>query len=423
MMVVINLGQILINWQHSNKVWQYGVVVIHILNLQRISRSFAALKRKIAQVFQDNNSVLGECAQINTRRIYYLAIIAIPLRIIDIFLFAFTKSYDTPVLKTWSQGIIASHSILLVLMIGFFLTTYRLRKRTEPNTTMFVLQYIVVVVIMASGIAIVTFDQLVTTNITPFLLICIICGSIFLIRPLASFIIYVTSYMAYYYLIALTITDPQILLSNRVNGITAVGVGFLLSFILWHYNYTTIIQKRRIESQQKQLEQMAYYDPLTDLPNRRLLEKLIKRELASMQRYGQETVIIMLDVDDFKQINDTYGHQVGDSILMQLADLLQNNIRETDTVARFGGEESIILMPNTSVEEGYIFAERIRKIIMEKVFSIGSDTLQITSSFGVSSMGDINSQNLEDYYLLADKALYLAKQSGKNRVEKAQEVC
>jgi diguanylate cyclase (GGDEF)-like protein len=396
-----------------------------MLNLQKISRSFAfaALKRKIAQVFQDNNSVLGECAQINTRRIYYLAIIAIPLRIIDIFLFAFTKSYDTLALKTWSQGIIASHSVLLVLMIGFFLTTYRLRKRTEPNTTMFVLQYIVVVVIMASGIAIVTFDQLVTTNITPFLLICIICGSIFLIRPLASFMIYVASYMAYYYSIALTITDQQILLSNRVNGITAVGVGFLLSFIIWHYNYTNIIQKRRIESQQKQLEQMAYYDPLTDLPNRRLLEKLIKRELASVQRYGQETVIIMLDVDDFKLINDTYGHQVGDSILMQLADLLQNNVRETDTVARFGGEEFIILMPNTSVEEGYSFAERIRKTIMEKVFSVGSVTLQITSSFGVSSMGDINSQNLEDYYLLADRALYLAKQSGKNRVEKAQEVC
>ena len=79
-----------------------------MLNLQKVSRSFTALERKIAQVFQDNNSVLGECAQINTRRIYYLAIIAIPLRIIDIFLFAFTKSYDTLVLKTWSQGIIAS---------------------------------------------------------------------------------------------------------------------------------------------------------------------------------------------------------------------------------------------------------------------------------------------------------------------------
>ena len=79
---------------------------------------------------------------------------------------------------------------------------------------------------MASGIVIVTFDQLVTTNITPFLLISIIIGVVFLIRPLASFIIYVASYMAYYYSIALTITDQQILLSNRVNGITAVGIGF-----------------------------------------------------------------------------------------------------------------------------------------------------------------------------------------------------
>ncbi|NMA13983.1 MAG: GGDEF domain-containing protein [Clostridia bacterium] len=289
----------------------------------------------------------------------------------------------------------------------------------EPNTIMFVLQYIVVVVIMASGIAIVTFDQLVTTNITPFLLICIICGVIFLIRPLASFIIYATSYVTYYYLIALTITDQQVLLSNRVNGITAIGIGFLLSFILWHYNYTNIIQKRRIEIQQKQLEQMAYYDPLTDLPNRRLLEKLIKREFSSMKRYGHETVIIILDIDDFKKINDTYGHPVGDNILMQLADLLKNNVRKSDTVARFGGEKFIILMPKTSVEEGYVFAERLRKLIMEKRFTIGTVTLGITSSFGVSPMRDISSQALEDYYFLADRALYLAKQSGKNRVEKA----
>ncbi|HQE65924.1 MAG TPA: GGDEF domain-containing protein [Bacillota bacterium] len=379
------------------------------------------MKRKILKAFHDYNSVLGECAHINTRRIYYLSIIAIPLRIINIFLFTFTKSNDTQVLKTWSQGIIASHFILLILMIVFFLTTHRLKNRIEPNTTMFVLQYIVVVVIMASGIAIVTFDQLVTTNITPFLLICIINGVIFIIRPLASFIIYATSYVTYYYLIALTITDQQVLLSNRVNGITAIGIGFLLSFILWHYNYTNIIQKRRIEIQQKQLEKMAYYDPLTDLPNRRLLEKLIKREFSSMKRYGHETVIIILDIDDFKKINDTYGHPVGDNILMQLADLLKSNVRESDTVSRFGGEEFIILMPRTSLEEGYVFAERLRKLIMEKRFTIGTVTLGITSSFGVSSMRDISPQALEDCYFLADKALYLAKQSGKNRVKKASE--
>lgn len=104
---------------------------------------------------------------------------------------------------------------------------------------------------------------------------------------------------------------------------------------------------------------------------------------------------------------------------MELADLLKSNVRESDTVSRFGGEEFIILMPKTSIEGGYVFAERLRKLIMEKIFIVGSISLQITSGFGVSSMCDINSQTLEDYYSPADKALYLAKQCGKNRVEVA----
>jgi diguanylate cyclase (GGDEF)-like protein len=377
------------------------------------------MKRRISETIQANNSVLDECAQINVHRIFYLSIVAIPLRFFDIFLFTYKKTYDTPASQAWSQGIIGSHIVLLIIMIGFFLITYRLKNRTQANTAMHVLQYLVVVVIMASGIAIVTFDQLVTTNITPFLLTCIVTGAIFILRPLASFLIYAASYAAYFSLLALTITDPQVLLSNRVNGITAIGVGFLLSLILWHYNHTNIMQKRRIESQQKQLEQMAYMDPLTNLPNRRLLERIVNREFFLMRNYGHDTVIIMLDIDDFKNINDTYGHPVGDSILMQLAEMLKNNVRESDTVARFGGEEFIILMPNTSMEEGYALAERIRKRIMEKSFIVGTIELQITSSFGIASMRDSNSQTLEDYYSLADKALYLAKHSGKNRVEKA----
>jgi len=284
---------------------------------------------------------------------------------------------------------------------------------------MFVLQYIVVVVIMVAGIVIVTIDQLATTNITPFILACIINGAILLIRPLISFAIYVTSYLVYYYSIALTITNQQILLSNRVNGVTAIAIGFFLSFILWQYNYTNITQKKLIEIQQKHLEQLAYYDPLTGLPNRRFLEELVKREYALMRRHGHETVIIILDIDNFKNINDTYGHPVGDNVLKQLADLLRNNVRESDTVSRFGGEEFIILMPKTSLEGGYVFAERLRKIIMDEIFTAGALTLRITASFGVSSLRDINSKTLEDYYFLADKALYLAKKSGKNRVEVA----
>ena len=377
---------------------------------------FALFKRKLIKAFFDNKNVLDECALINTRRIYLISIIAIPLHIISILLFAFTKSEDI----TWKQGIIGCHSVLLVFMVVFLLITRRLRKKTVPDRAMFVLQYMLVAVIMTLGIIIVVFDQMVMTNITAFVLMCIIVGIILLIRPLVSLIIYVITYVMYYFLLMLTITDPQMLLTNRVNGVIAVGIGFFLSCILWHYNYMNIIQMRRIEAQQKQLEQMAYFDPLTDLPNRRLLEKLIKREIASIRRYGHETAIIILDLDNFKSINDTYGHPVGDNMLRQFADFLTANVRETDTVARFGGEEFIILMPQTSAEEGCIFAERLRQLIMEKRFTVGSVTLQITASFGVSSMRDIiDCDSMDDYYFLADKALYLAKQNGKNRVEKA----
>jgi len=128
----------------------------------------------------------------------------------------------------------------------------------------------------------------------------------------------------------------------------------------------------------------------------------------------------MLDIDDFKSINDTYGHPVGDEILRQLAGLLNSNIRKSDTVSRFGGEEFIILMPKTSLEGGAVFAERLRKLIMEEKFIVGSITLQITCSFGVSLLSVNDGQDSENYYFLADKSLYMAKQSGKNRVEIAE---
>ncbi|NLY71995.1 MAG: GGDEF domain-containing protein [Clostridiales bacterium] len=289
-------------------------------NNQDNSWSFEGIRKKILKIYHDNNSVLDECVLINIRRIYYLSMVAIPLRIIDILLFSLNKSHETEVLKTWSQGIIITHFILLIIMVVFFLMSNRLRKRKEPNSTMYIMQYAIVIVIMVSGIVLVTIDQLVTTNITPLLLTCIIVGAVFIIRPAISLIIYIATYMAYYNLIAITITNQQVLLSNRVNGITAVGIGYLLSIIIWYYNFTNITQKRRIEIQQKQLEHLAYFDSLTEIPNRHLFDKLIKQELSSIRSDSHETVLIILDIDNFKKINDTYGHPVGDILLKQLAD-------------------------------------------------------------------------------------------------------
>lgn len=373
-----------------------------------------AVKSKIIMMFRNNSSVVDDCALINMKRLFYLSLIAVPMRVLHIFLFA-----DVPYApRAWSEGVFLSHVVLLVFYLGVFAITLRLRKATRATATMRVLQYVIPIFIMASGVVIVTIDQLVTASITPLMIVSIAFGVVFLIRPLVSALVYLTTYGTYYFAIALTIGSPEVLLSNRVNGATILALGFLVSIIGWHYNYTNVTQRRCIERQQKQLEQIAYHDSLTGLYNRHYFDGVVEKELSSLQRYGHESVLIMLDIDNFKRINDTYGHLVGDSVLKQLARLIVDNVRKSDTVCRFGGEEFMILAPNTSLEEGFALAEKLRQLIAARAFVTGATTSHITASLGVSLLPATGRRRFEKYFSQADDALYRAKRTGKNRVEK-----
>lgn len=373
------------------------------------------LRRKIAVGFYNNSKILDECTLINIRRIFNLGLIVIPLRIINIILF---KSDNNSSSKLWQNGIIASHFAILIFWIGLLVIVYPLISKKEVNTKMRVIQYLAPISIMLSGIVIVTIDQLITTNITPFILVSLLVGIYFFIRPKISLIIYIFSYIAYYIAIAFTITDKQVLLSNRANGVTIIGIAFMMSLIIWRFNYINISQKYRIEEQQKQLEQMAYYDQLTNLHNRHFFNKIIKKESSLIERYGNESTIIVLDVDDFKKVNDSYGHLAGDQLLVQLAQLISDNTRESDTVARYGGEEFIILAPNTNIDEGILMANKLNDIIAKTPFTIDQTQISITASFGVAPLELDDDKNFESFYSKADEALGMAKIRGKNRVER-----
>lgn len=129
-----------------------------------------------------------------------------------------------------------------------------------------------------------------------------------------------------------------------------------------------IMQKQRIENQQKQLEQLAYYDFHTCLSNRRFFDEKIKNEITSMQKESHASSIIILDIDYFKNINDTYGHSAGHSILRQL---LADGLRETDIISRYGGEEFIILLPRTPINRALSVAEKLRELIERHSFVVG----------------------------------------------------
>ncbi|HEY9200130.1 MAG TPA: GGDEF domain-containing protein [Gammaproteobacteria bacterium] len=163
-------------------------------------------------------------------------------------------------------------------------------------------------------------------------------------------------------------------------------------------------------------EERASQDELTNLYNRRAFFEQGKQLFKQARRYQQHVSVMMIDIDHFKNINDNHGHTVGDSVLKTIAGLLQKTIREVDILARIGGEEFAIILPQTGVEEASNLAERIRQCIETE--AIQHDTLQIniTASFGIAACM-VEGDDLDRLLTKADDALYIAKKKGRNQVK------
>ena len=136
-----------------------------------------------------------------------------------------------------------------------------------------------------------------------------------------------------------------------------------------------------------------------------------------MKRYEYPSCIIVLDIDRFKEMNDVYGHPVGDTILEKLATVLSSHIRESDVLSRWGGDEFLLLLSHTSIAEGRIVAENLRQVIEEMAIPLKDAEIKITASFGVGALHASEENPYERAYIEADSALYQAKKKGKNRVE------
>ena len=165
------------------------------------------------------------------------------------------------------------------------------------------------------------------------------------------------------------------------------------------------------------LEALAQTDPLTQLVNRRALTVRLVTEMERVRRYNAPLALLLLDLDHFKLVNDTYGHLAGDDVLFGVATLLQRAVRTVDTVARYGGEEFVIVLPETGKQGALAFAERVREKLASHRFSIaGRDEIHITGSIGVATYPAQGLESVEDLFRAADAALYRAKGSGRNLV-------
>ncbi|MDQ7786858.1 MAG: diguanylate cyclase [Thermodesulfovibrionales bacterium] len=176
-------------------------------------------------------------------------------------------------------------------------------------------------------------------------------------------------------------------------------------------------KNRQLEEVLSKVEVLASTDPLTGLYNRRHFEKIMEIEFAKTIRYNSPISCIMVDVDHFKKINDTYGHRTGDIVLKEVTRIIQDCIRKVDTAARWGGEEFVALLPRTGKEQAFYAASRIWESIAGYPFP--TIETQITVSIGIASVPDPSIDSAEKLIDASDIAMYRAKTLGRNRIETA----
>jgi len=175
-------------------------------------------------------------------------------------------------------------------------------------------------------------------------------------------------------------------------------------------------RERELEDMNDRLRKMAQTDGLTEVDNRRFLEERLHEMLEHSTRLQEPLACVMCDIDHFKSVNDTHGHQAGDAVLKEFAGVLRDHAREIDRVGRYGGEEFVILLPGTLLDEGVTFAERLRHAVESHTFSFSGGTVRRTMSCGVAAWPHTDLRREDDLLRAADDALYVAKEMGRNQV-------
>jgi len=209
------------------------------------------------------------------------------------------------------------------------------------------------------------------------------------------------------------------LLSVGINSFFVVTIALTMVVIRWRSTIIMVQQRGFIKRQNQELEEKnklldfnSKHDFLTGLFNRREFVDHAEREAARNQRNSKETWGILIDMDNFKLVNDRFGHPVGDVVLQKVADAIRSSLRVVDISARFGGEEFAILLPETSHDGALLVADRIREAIEKLQVAVGDQEVTVTASLGVAPLR----KSFTSFYHAADLALYEAKSGGRNQV-------
>ena len=354
--------------------------------------------------------LIEERVRHNSRALWWLACISLPASVLLLL-----QHFFVPVISFEAQAwLFDAYTAMYIVAIAAAvvaagLSRYFLSAGPYGRYNFVILGFAVIFVVELATLAVL--DSGDGTDVSAYIIGVMVFAAGFRVRYTAALIIIIGVSLGFY------LTHWS--LWGMVNLNDTLTVLFVTLFSGW---ISLALESQRTENflvhmeldlQNKKLAELNSTDPLTGVMNRRSLLQTLYAYFEEFRRYSTPVSLVMVDIDYFKPVNDTHGHQVGDQVLTEFARLLNDSLRATDRLARYGGEEFVVVLPHLHCKEACEAAERLRRIVMNTRFS--EQKLQITASFGVAELTS-DTPGINSFIKRADDALYSAKHLGRNRV-------
>ena len=341
-----------------------------------------------------------------------MLVIAALLVVAEPFIAIFTETPDTIsfYLALW----LALFNLILLPILYFF----QKNVKQIPKFWIMLVQTVFLTGILTGGISLSLSEQPSPGAISTYFLAVFTISAFIIMPPRISAVLLLTSNFVFMLLLPQFQASPDMISTLNINTLSMTAVAWILNQMVSHakvnsYINEKIIIEKNIELEKKntELNELTMRDSMTNLLNHKNSLRRLKEEVDRAKRIGYPLSVAMIDLDNFKLVNDTYGHQTGDEVLIRVAQILSESCRTTDAVGRYGGEEFIIIMPDTNDRDAALLLGRIKTCIEETSFK---DGIHITLSCGIS---ELNGESVHGILKSSDIMLYEAKKKGKNRVE------
>ncbi|MBN2852982.1 MAG: GGDEF domain-containing protein [Clostridia bacterium] len=313
------------------------------------------------------------------------------------------------------------HLLIMMTCIINILLLVRIRKshmpRTEKMKKYESILFLTPTLIMICLAFICALDQQKTGSISVYTVNTIIVCALIYQKPPRNIISFFIPFVVFVAGLIVFQSDEQLMMTNIINGsIFFISVIIISTFFYYNF-FNSTLRGVLLKEANIKLEESSNVDSLTGLYNRRYLNLIMKRELNYMKRYQETCVILLIDIDDFKAVNDTYGHPAGDKVLVELSSILKQAIRESDLPIRWGGEEFMLMLFKCEARKITPMVERLLEYIRKYQFTIDHHRkISLSVSIGISQLSGYADDDFNKAYEKADHALYKAKRTGKDRM-------